>query len=343
MTTVITSGATLSVGPGAKLQGGSVSNPPSYATFSGGGVARYDGVGGTTPLWFASTSTQVTSTGIDIPNQKIFIGENNGGLQKVDGTTGTNEWSVSLGATSWARKIAVDENGDIYVGIDDSSAPIKKLSGVDGSTLWTGASGSVVRSAVYSQAENAVYGCKQTGGVTKYNATTGAEIWHKSMANGGLPSNVGPQDGVLLPNGNIALATTGSTGSQPRGHYLVIDAGTGAVLVNVTMDTLDNGRGIEADATHVYVSTQKSGGSPSIYAWEHDGSNRVINTGNGGSWPTATSMGLHVATNQVYAKYYNGSTGVVVPITATNSTIDIGNSIGPNGNNAALGTLMFFN
>ena len=350
MTTVITSGSTLAIGPGAKLQGGSIANTPSYIKFSQTTqVSRYDGPGATTATWTNSLGVQIRALGIDLANGKVFASGNGGLLRKIDVATGATDWSINLDAGSYINgpKIAVDQNGDVYAALlsDPQQTPplgTKKIDGATGNVIWTSSTtyhGG--RSTIYSQAENAVYTCHQDSfdsGLTKYDASTGVQIWNKNasdvlVSNGGSPAR--PTDGVLLPNGNIALATNGSSGSGNQGHFFVLNASTGAEIVNERMNAPHSAGFITADATHVYISAAGSGSY--LYAWEHDGSNPVTNTN---TIFGSRQVGYRTSQNQAYIT--NATTGNVEAMTATGSGITVGDSnVGTAGFQYNVGPIYF--
>lgn len=345
MTTVITSGTTLAIGPGAKWQGGSISNTPSYIKFSQSTqVSRYDGPGATTATWTNSLGVQIRALGIDLANGKVFASGNGGLLRKIDVATGATDWSINLDANSYiyGPKIAVDQNGDVYAVL--LSDPIQtpplgtmKINGVNGNTIWTSSTSyNGGGSTIYSQAENAVFVCYKDE-LVKYNASTGVEIWHKDkddvlVSNNGFPAR--PRDGVLLPDGNIALATSGYSGSGNQGHFFVLNASTGAEIVNERMNAPHSSGFITADATHVYISSAGSGSY--LYAWEHDGSNPVTNTN---IHLGSRQVGYRTSQNQAYIS--NTSTGNVDAMTANSSSIDIGDPVGTYGGQFNVGPIYF--
>lgn len=343
MTVVITSGSILNIGSGAVMQGGSVANAPSYVTYSSTtGVSRYDGVGGTTPLWTNTLTSTGMNLGVDLINQKIFAGSSDGNLRKIDASTGATDWTVDAGDIIDGPRIAVDENGDAYVAFRGSSGALatKKINGADGSTVWSSSTAySNGNSTIYSQAQGAVYACHADGhnaGLVKYDASTGVEIWKKNssdvlVSNSGAPAK--PYDGVLLPNGNIALATDGWTGSNNRGHLFVLNASTGAQIVKTNMVAPHTGRNIVADSTHVFISTGGAGNY--MYAWQHDGTNPVTNTGITGTRP----LGYRESKDQAYIRDALNST--VVTMVHDGSSITLGDSIGPATRNGSGWPIIF--
>jgi len=346
MTTLIASGMTLRLGSGAIIQGGSVQAPPAYVAFSDNGtnkVARYAGDGTTTPVWETTLSDHGTALGVDVTNQKIFAADSNDILTKIDAATGAVDWTVDVGDIVDGPRIAVDENGHAYVAFRGSSDALatKKINGSNANTIWSSSTTyDAGRSTIYSQAQNAVYVCHQDGhnaGLIKYNASTGVEIWKKNssdtlVSSAGAPAN--PIDGVLLPDGNIALATSGWTGSQNRGHLFVLNASTGAQIVKQNLVAPHSGGSIVADSTHVFMSTSGAGGAY-FYAWEHDGTNLVTNT----SITSIRSMGYRESKDQAYlADSVNGD---LLPMNATSTSINFGASIGNDGRNGGSWPILF--
>jgi len=343
MTTLIASGMTLRLGSGAIIQGGSVQAPPAYVTFSDTRyVSRYAGDGTSTPVWttVVSPTHQGLSLGVDLNNQKIFAATQDGILTKLDAATGAVDWTVDIGYESHGPRIAVDENGHAYVGFHDgaNARATKKINGSNANTIWSSSTSyTFAYSTIYSQAQNAVYVCHEDqtnwASLVKYNASTGVEIWKKGrddVLEAGTGYQASSYDGVLLPDGNIALTAAGYSGSGNKGYFFVLNASTGAQIVKQTMDSDHRLGNIVADSTYVYLSTNEH-----LYAFEHDGTNKVANT----SFTSKKSMGYRASKDQAYLANTNSSG--LFSMNATSTGINFGPSIGDDGRNGGGWPILF--
>ena len=324
---------TVTSGPGLVISGvmaaASRIADPSFVMWQdlGGTLALYPGTGGATATWTNVLTTTARGIGVDTTNSFIYATDDNGNLRKID-YDGNTEWTVDTGtAQIHGPRIATDPSGDVYVGYrTGGAAAIEKRSSVDGSIVWSSVSGpySGATSIVHSAAESAIYVGYQAGhaaGLVKYSDSTGAELWNKNsgdvlVSSAGAPAS--PTDVTLLPNGNVALATTGWTGSQNRGHFWVLNASTGAQIVKADMTATANGGTLAVDDTHAFIS---AGSVNDLYAWEHDGTFVDTLSGVGIQRP----IGTRASTSQVYIA--DPGSGDVKEVNISGSTIVLGTSI----------------
>lgn len=317
---------TLAAGPGYVAP---AAPAPAYALFdnSSGVLSKYPGDGGAADWTVSNLFTGAKALGVDKVNKKFYVPNNSGWVYKLDGITGAEDWKVRPDdAQVHGPRVAVDQNGDLYYGNKTGAAdPMRKLQASDGAIIWNSSPPkyNAYKTTIYSQAENAVYTCHASQfvstGLVKRDATTGVEVWNITIS-GNPGFDAWPEDGVLLSNGNIALVTVGLTSGD--GHFIVIDASTGAEVVKTSLNVGDQGGMITADATHVFISSTNT-----LYAFTHAGV-LVDSTTLTGTFPDRP-MATRALTGISYMT--NNQAGTVNSMSIVGGVITFGASIGPYG------------
>lgn len=184
-----------------------------------GSVIKLSGADGTT-IWNA-TGDFPHAIAVDT-NGDVFAGALNGNLTKFDGSSGAQLWRTDVsfevgkritvdgagdviagrykvlgtdGTLLWTmfnmHATAVDSAGDVFVVPEFSSVfDVRKLSGVDGTTIWArtlSGFGDADRVAVNAADDVVVVGYISGSGlvVTKYRGADGTQLWWRNMADGG--------------------------------------------------------------------------------------------------------------------------------------------------------------
>lgn len=257
-------------------------------------------------------------------------------VRKLSGTTGEPLWTRQFGSddTDAIYAVQADAFGNVVVGgalgmqsdagaVGDWDALVSKLSGLDGSTLWSVQMPSATREAVEAIALDSLGDVIVTGYtgrsddpesygayVRKLSAVDGSSIWERPLTDAGRKASTAPSVGVM-PNGDAIASWVGETDSG----VLRLSSADGSIVWEERRNSSDQGHiedelAVDGAGDVVLLSSyglQKLSGADGSELW------------------TAVSLGPHIAidpTGDVVAVYYVDGEGYELVSRFSGSTGD---------------------
>jgi outer membrane protein assembly factor BamB len=194
-----------------------VSNGVVYIGCADGNLYALDAIAGNLK-WKYYTGSPIVESSVVVSNNVIFIGNRGGYLSAINADNGQLKWIFSADGISLEQSRPLINNGVIYLASWYNVKDFKQAGSLyaikesDGSLIWKGLNGQGFTSGpVY--ADGKIFINSDDRNMYAVDATTGMEIWKKSIvANGAVPT---------VANGKVFAGGGGSNA------FYVLDASTG--------------------------------------------------------------------------------------------------------------------
>lgn len=214
------------------------------------------------------------------------------GVVKASGATGEVKWRYSPGISQTPLDVAVDSNGDVFV--VETSRGVTKLSGVDGTLIWSKGVGGTANAfqsylhAVKVDGRGDVLTAGSVGGlfnVAKLDGRTGEQKWHYEREGYAKAVAVDPSGNVAaagVSNKNFAVVKLRGSDGQELWERELNGVGTWT-------DVFEEANAVAVDSDGSVVA---AGNTSNIYA--NDSDFTVVKYGPGGAlrWKHALDGGF---------------------------------------------------